>query len=325
LTDGGEYSGATSASLTINRVSSADVASNYNVLINGLCSTFETSKNASLTVNAAPSIGFAVCAGNSASFSANAAGTGMTYQWRKGDVDLTDGGNISGATSATLTINPVSASDASSNYNVLINGACSPDATSLSTALSVNPALSIVSGPVSQMACVGSAASFSAVAAGAGLTYQWKKGEVNLTNGGNISGATSATLVINPVSATDVASNYNVVISGACSAAGKSADAALALCLETGIAPIKSGDLNNVVTIYPNPFTSSLDIKINDVSKISNYELRMYNILGEEVINTIITKDITNLNTSNLTSGVYLYEVKSNNKTIQSGKLISKQ
>src|SRR4029079_15570248 len=35
-------------------------------------------------------------------------GTGLTYQWRKNGVALQNGGNISGATSATLTINPLS-------------------------------------------------------------------------------------------------------------------------------------------------------------------------------------------------------------------------
>ena len=56
-----------------------------------------------------------------------------------------------------------------------------------------------------------------------------------------------------------------------------------------------------------------------------NYELKIFNILGEEVMNTLITKDITTLKTSNLPSGIYMYEVNSNNQTIQSGKLISKQ
>jgi hypothetical protein len=68
--------------------------------------------------------------------------------------------------------------------------------------------------PVNQIACVGSSASFSVTATGTGLTYQWRKGNSNLTNGGNISGATSATLTINPVGISDAAVNYNVVVTG---------------------------------------------------------------------------------------------------------------
>ncbi len=83
------------------------------------------------------------------------------------------------------------------------------------------------------------------------------------------------------------------------------------------------GDLS--VTIYPNPFSTFAAIMINDASQINNCELRIFNDLGEEVINTVITQQLTTLETSNLPSGIYLYKVINNGKIIQSGKLISKQ
>ncbi|MEX2428447.1 MAG: ice-binding family protein, partial [Bacteroidales bacterium] len=62
-----------------------------------------------------------VCDGDSAGFVVTAIGKGSyTYQWRKGTVNLTNGGNISGVTNDTLIINPVSASDLGSDYNVLV-------------------------------------------------------------------------------------------------------------------------------------------------------------------------------------------------------------
>lgn len=73
---------------------------------------------------------------------------------------------------------------------------------------------SITSGPVNVSACAGASASFAVTATGTSLVYQWRKGTVNLVNGGNISGATSATLVINPVSLPDAGANYNVVVTG---------------------------------------------------------------------------------------------------------------
>ena len=73
---------------------------------------------------------------------------------------------------------------------------------------------SISAGPVNQTACAGSSVSFSVTAVGTALTYQWRKGTVNLVNGGNISGATSATLLINPVNLADAASDYHVVVAG---------------------------------------------------------------------------------------------------------------
>jgi hypothetical protein len=56
------------------------------------------------------------------------------------------------------------------------------------------------------------------VATGANLTYQWRIGIIPLVNGGNISGVTTNTLTINPATISDIASNYNVVVKGACSA-----------------------------------------------------------------------------------------------------------
>ncbi len=80
---------------------------------------------------------------------------------------------------------------------------------------------------------------------------------------------------------------------------------------------------NEAVTIYPNPFNGSVTINVNDVSKINNCNLRIYNVLGEVVINTIITKQSTVLETGNLSPGVYFYQILGNDALIQSGKLVS--
>ncbi|MCK9401563.1 MAG: ice-binding family protein, partial [Bacteroidales bacterium] len=96
-------------------------------------------------------------------------------------------------------------------------------------------------------------------------------------------------------------------------------------CNPTGIAPFDAANTNEAVTIYPNPFSTSTTIMINDASQIKEVELRMYNVLGKEVMNTTLTKQLTTLETSNLPSGIYFYKVISNNKIIQSGKLVSQK
>ena len=324
LTNGRNISGATSATLTIFPAKTSDAAVDYNVLISGICSYNEISNMVSLVVNAAPTISTSACVGGSVSFSASALGSELTYQWRKGEVILNDEGNISGSNSPTLTINPVAINDASLNYNVLVFGACSPEATSLSIGLVVNAALSITGEPASQQACIGNSAHFTVTATGTGLSYQWRKGTVKLVNGENISGTTSATLNILSVSAADVSSDYNVLVTGPCASMASSKKVSLSLCIPSGNTSLDSLDSNNTVTIYPNPFTSSLDIKINVGAGMNSYELKIYNNLGEVIFNTPLTKVITTLLTGNLSPGVYLYEVISNHKTIQSGKLISK-
>ena len=96
-------------------------------------------------------------------------------------------------------------------------------------------------------------------------------------------------------------------------------------CQTLGNASIDAGSKNSIVSFYPNPFSSAVNIILNDAKLLKNYQLKIYNILGDEVINTRITKQNTTLETSKLPTGIYLYRVNSNNKTIQSGKLISKQ
>jgi hypothetical protein len=93
--------------------------------------------------------------------------------------------------------------------------------------------------------------------------------------------------------------------------------------ISTSIQPINGEDANEVVTIYPNPFTTHTTFMINNPAQIINCAVRIYNVLGEEVMNMAITQQSTNLETSNLPSGIYFYQFISSNKLIQSGKLIA--
>lgn len=103
--------------------------------------------------------------------------------------------------------------------------------------------------PQNSAACVGTPASFSVFATGTNLTYQWRRNGTNLTNGGTISGATTATLNISSVVATNAA-NYDVVIVGDCGSI-TSAVATLTVGLYSacsitgpGAACVNAGNLN---------------------------------------------------------------------------------
>jgi hypothetical protein len=94
-------------------------------------------------------------------------------------------------------------------------------------------------------------------------------------------------------------------------------------CIPTGIKSFDSK--NEMVSIYPNPFSTSTNISINEASQINTAELKMYNVLGEMVLSTILTNQTTTIETSNLPSGIYSYKLFSNNIVLQSGRLISTQ
>ncbi len=119
--------------------------------------------------------------------------------------------NIPGATSSSYTINPVAAGDGG-NYDVVVTGTCAPAATSNIAVLTVNT-VSITTQPANQSVCVGANATFTVVANGNNLTYQWQVS----TSGGpftNIAGATNASLTLNAVTLSMSENQYRVVVSG---------------------------------------------------------------------------------------------------------------
>ncbi|MBX7221824.1 MAG: hypothetical protein K1Y36_17865 [Blastocatellia bacterium] len=111
-----------------------------------------------------------VCSGATATFSVTATGA-TTFQWRKGTTPLSNGGNIAGATTATLTINPVNAGDAAANYNCLVGSGCSNVASN-------NASLTVIAGPAATATsnmpvALGGTLQLTAGPSGANLTYSW--------------------------------------------------------------------------------------------------------------------------------------------------------
>jgi predicted outer membrane repeat protein len=78
-----------------------------------------------------------VCTGGVAGFSVTASGQGpFTYRWRLGMGNLSDGGDVSGAFTSSLTISPATAPDAGS-YDVVVKDSFGQSQTSASAALSL--------------------------------------------------------------------------------------------------------------------------------------------------------------------------------------------
>ena len=150
-----------------------------------------------------------VTAGQTASFSVGATGTGtLTYQWKK------NGAAISGATSASYTTPATAVSDNGAQFTVVVTdstGSVTSNAATLTvTAAPVAPTIS--QQPASQTVTAGQTATFSVTATGtATLTYQWKK------NGAAISGATSASYTTPATAASDNGAQFTVTITNSVS------------------------------------------------------------------------------------------------------------
>jgi hypothetical protein len=202
LKNGVPISGANSNVLALVAVSTNDAAS-YSVVVTNIVGTLASS-SATLTVLVPPTIlaqpvSATIFAGSNVTFTVVASGTPpLTYQWQK------NGGNIPGATTATLTLANVSATDTAS-YAVVVGNATT-SVTSSSATLTVLIAPAITAQPANVTVTQGNAASFSVTATGtAPLSFQWLK------NGVPISGANSNVLTLSLVTTNDAAS-YSVVV-----------------------------------------------------------------------------------------------------------------
>ncbi len=204
------------------------------------------------TINTSPTTQ-TVSEGTTVLFTVNASGVApLSYQWRKGGVPLNNAGNVSGATTDTLTLGSVTLGDIGSYDVVVTNPGGSTPSTAAS--LTVNPAVvapTIATQPSAQSVVPGGTATFTVGANGtAPFGYQWYKGASPLADGGNISGANAVTLTVSGVTAADVA-NYSVVVSNS---AGTATSNAASLTLAALVTP--SGAISYAGGSYGQNFDS---------------------------------------------------------------------
>jgi len=265
ITNGGVYSGATTANLTITGATSAMNGYVYRVVVSGVCTPNSTSTSASLTVNASPAItsqpsASAICAGANTTFTATASNA-TGYQWQvdqgAGFNNISNNATYSGATTTTLTITGASSAMNGYVYRVVVSGVCTPNATSTSASLTVNASPAITSQPSASTICAGANTTFTATASNA-TGYQWQvntgAGFTNISNGGVYSGATTTTLTITGATSAMNGYVYRVVVSGVCTPAVTSNAASLAISTTqapTGasVQSFESGDTLNVLVV----------------------------------------------------------------------------
>ena len=217
VVNGGTISGANTATLTITGVTAND-AGNYSLLASNLLGT-ATSSAAALTVITLPAITSQptaqnVASGSSAQFAISATGSApLNYRWLKNGVGVTNGVKFIGANSNVLTVASVSTTDVG-NYSVVVTNLAG-SVTSSVAALAIVSAPTFVTLPTNRTVIAGTNTTFTVTAAGsAPLAYQWLKNNSPLTDGGNISGSTTAALSLNAVTANDEAS-YSLTVSNA--------------------------------------------------------------------------------------------------------------
>jgi alpha-tubulin suppressor-like RCC1 family protein len=171
--DGVDIPQATGFTYVTPAVTLDDDGARYSVVISNDKGTV-TSAEATLSVKPGPAIttqpvGQSVTAGATATFSVQASGDSLRYQWRRNDQD------IGGATSATYTTPATTVADDGAVYTVAVGnpgGFVISDPATL--VVSGQPAFSL--SPVNQIIAAGRPVIFSSLAGGGNLGYQWQRG-----------------------------------------------------------------------------------------------------------------------------------------------------
>jgi hypothetical protein len=228
VVNGGVYSGATTATLSLTGVPVTMNGYTYQCVISGTCTPAVTSIARSLTVNSNAVIttnpsAATVCINSTTTFTVGATGTGLTYQWQvnngAGFVNIT-GSIYAGVNGPVLSVTPTALMFPLPTYRCMVSGTCTAPTPSGSAALFINTQPAIVNQPISATTCAGNSAAFTVVATGTGVSYQWqvKTGTVwnNVINGGVYSGATTNILSLGGVPASMSGYDYRCIVSGTC-------------------------------------------------------------------------------------------------------------
>jgi hypothetical protein len=228
IANSGVYTGATASLLNVTGASTALNNNLYRCIISGACTPALNSTAAALIVNSLPAVtqqpvALTVCAGNTASFSVTATGSGLSYQWQQSSNGGTTFSNITGAGSATYSFTSA-LPQSGYQYRCVVSGTCVPAVTSAAAVLTVGTALIINTQPAAAVLCAGGNTSFATAITGTVISYQWQESTnggttfSNITNGGIYSGATLPTLTLTGATAGLNNNQYRCVVTGSCPA-----------------------------------------------------------------------------------------------------------
>lgn len=223
---GSGITGSTSDPLNITNVQMSDEGTYWLVISNAW--GVLASSNAVLTVVIVPTIltqptNQTVLSETDVSVAVSAVGEGtLHYRWQVQPtnqpawMDVTNGGNISGATNAALSFTPALTTD-SANYQVIITNNFGAVTSSVALLMVTNAPVVLTQQPISQTNSVGSTNVFFVNWQGTEVSFQWLKDGISLVNGTNgsgalISGANTFQLTIQNAQTNDIGS-YSVMVS----------------------------------------------------------------------------------------------------------------
>lgn len=308
--------GATTSTLSMTSTSTA-AAGSYVLNVTGNCGVVSSSAANLAIVSTFKLADQSMCAGNNATFSVSASGSGLTYQWRK------DGSNISGANSSSYTMTGVNASNAAS-YSVVVGNGGSSTLTTGAGLLVVRALPTITSQPSNVNVAVGGNANFSVSATNATAFRWFRVNRTTLENpaspvGGSVAGAFTNSLTLNSVKSAFNNYRYICRITGAC---GNIVSDTVRLTVG-GIAKNELASVveNTEMNLFPVPAQNVINLVTNGVAE-GSYSIRILDQTGKLVMDKNTSGSEVNaglsIEISDMSTGAYFLELKNANGEVMS-------
>ncbi len=244
--------------------------------------------------------------GATVTFSVTADGTDLLYQWRK------DGQDIAGATSSSLTLTNVTVDDAG-DYDVVVYNDCG-SVTSNTATLTVNSTstggdeIVITQQPTGVSVRSGSDATFTIVAEGTNLQYQWYKDGTALVDGTYITGATTSTLTVEYCANSDEGYYWCVVYNDNASV---ESDHVFLNVFGRPVSKSAEEFEQAWVNAYPNPFVDKFTVNISDNNLPAQVVVR--DITGKVLFSGTATKPYIGVDLKDVQGKMFVVEIKGPN------------
>ncbi len=146
-------------------------------------------------------------------------------------------------------------------------------------------------------------------------------GAVTIAGNSTIEGTIISSGAVGSIGAGVKLNGRALTVAGALNTSAITASTIPTGCIPNGIFTYEKE--TNLALVGPNPFKSSITISMNNASYESGTQLMIFNSVGDLIMKSVVTNQITTLETSELPSGIYIYKMITKNGNIQTGKIIS--
>jgi len=216
---------------------------------------------------------------------------------------------VSDPSSLTPTVSPDLGNTTYTLSISTLDGQCTETSTITYNVIEEAPA--ILNQPQGDTVCIGQTISLITTVNLSMANYQWKKSGVNVNNGGNINGATSANLTIANASFINQGW-YSCTITDNCSQELQTVSVYIKVNGCVSLEEISQEQFS----LYPNPTNNNITISLPRLSNDYN-EIIILNVLGQEVLKQKRSNSLQEtIDVSNLSAGFYSLELRGDIKKL---------